>query len=84
MDVILIDPHLLKLHAVSLSNFLAYIPEALLPVRTVEYRLPILHGCHKVIVDLMRIMLACPDLTHSLLILQGNPRGRAVAVSTPK
>ncbi len=79
MDVILIDPDLLELHAISLFNFFAYIAEALLPVRTAEYRLPILHGCHKVIVDLIRIMLACPDLPHGLRILQGDPRGRAVA-----
>ena len=80
VDVILVDSYLLELHAVSLFNFFTYIAEALLPVRTVEYRLSVLYRCHKVVVDLIRIMLACPDLTHGLRILHGNPRGRAVAV----
>ena len=69
MDVILVNPNLLEFYAVTLFDFAAYIPETFLHVKTTKYRLPILHRCNQVIVDLISAMLTCLDIPQSLLIL---------------
>lgn len=66
MDVIRIDPDLLKFDGISLFDFFTDSVERLLAVKIAEDALSVLHWSHEMIVNLIGVVLGRLDRSHTL------------------